>query len=158
MAPVCRHWRLWILPVSAGLYAVSIVSLVPILLATSTWASSKKKNQAALIGGAFVLLTLPIALYEIVQHMIHYTHPGLQKHVIRWVNNSFDQYWCLVLLPSCLETCTVAIRVCLALWPTVKPWFQISLQFLWKSELHRDTRYIYQISVNTDQCINYRSR
>ncbi|XP_043523424.1 transmembrane protein 184C isoform X2 [Frieseomelitta varia] len=83
MAPVCRHWRLWILPVSAGLYAVSIVSLVPILLATSTWASSKKKNQAALIGGAFVLLTLPIALYEIVQHMIHYTHPGLQKHVIR---------------------------------------------------------------------------
>ena len=83
MASMCRHWRLWILPVSAGLYALSIVSLVPILLATSTWANSKKKNQAALIGGAFVLLTLPIALYEIVQHMIHYTHPGLQKHVIR---------------------------------------------------------------------------
>lgn len=83
MASICRRWRLWILPVLTCLYALLIVILVPILLANSIQHGFKKQDQGALVGGAFVLLALPIAFYEIVQHMIHYTQPRLQKYIIR---------------------------------------------------------------------------
>ncbi|KOX73410.1 hypothetical protein WN51_14456 [Melipona quadrifasciata] len=128
MAPVCRHWRLWILPVSAGLYAVSILSLVPILLATSTWANNKKKNQAALIGGAFVLLTLPIALYEIVQHMIHYTHPGLQKHVI---SPFFNIILCQLTQDSPKECNTCSHAISNLLYSEYYGWYQFTQGMLW---------------------------
>ncbi|XP_012280081.1 transmembrane protein 184C [Orussus abietinus] len=83
MALLCRHWRLWILPVLTCVYALLIVILVPILLANSIQHGFRKQDQGALVGGAFVLLALPIAFYEIIQHMIHYTQPGLQKYIIR---------------------------------------------------------------------------
>lgn len=84
MAGICRKWRLWILPVLTCLYALLIIILVPILLANSIQNGFKKQDQGALVGGAFVLLALPIAFYEIIQHMIHYTQPRLQKYIIRW--------------------------------------------------------------------------
>ncbi|XP_018369115.1 PREDICTED: LOW QUALITY PROTEIN: thymidylate synthase-like [Trachymyrmex cornetzi] len=83
MASICRRWRLWILPVLTCLYALLIVILVPILLVNSVKNGFKKQDQGALVGGAFVLLALPIAFYEIVQHMIYYTQPRLQKYIIR---------------------------------------------------------------------------
>lgn len=83
MASICRRWRLWILPVLTCLYALLIVILVPILIANSIKNGFKKQDQGALVGGAFVLLALPIAFYEIVQHMIYYTQPRLQKYIIR---------------------------------------------------------------------------
>jgi len=85
MASICRRWRLWILPVLTCLYALLIIILVPILLVNSIKDGFKKQDQGALVGGAFVLLALPIAFYEIVQHMIYYTQPRLQKYIIRWV-------------------------------------------------------------------------
>ncbi|XP_047364004.1 transmembrane protein 184C isoform X1 [Vespa velutina] len=83
MASICRRWRLWILPVLTCLYALLIVILVPLLIANSIKNDLDKQNQDALVGGAFVLLALPIAFYEIVQHMIYYTQPRLQKYIIR---------------------------------------------------------------------------
>ncbi|EFN60450.1 Transmembrane protein 184C [Camponotus floridanus] len=83
MASICRRWRLWILPVLTCLYALLIVVLVPILLVNSIKHGFKKEDQGALVGGAFVLLALPIAFYEIIQHMIYYTQPRLQKYIIR---------------------------------------------------------------------------
>ncbi|XP_070162275.1 transmembrane protein 184C isoform X1 [Polyergus mexicanus] len=82
MASICRRWRLWILPVLTCLYALLIVVLVPILLVNSI-KTNFREDQGALVGGAFVLLALPIAFYEIVQHMIYYTQPRLQKYIIR---------------------------------------------------------------------------
>ncbi|MPC19806.1 Transmembrane protein 184C [Portunus trituberculatus] len=38
---------------------------------------------AWLIGGIFVFMAIPITLWEIVQHLINYTKPKLQKHIIR---------------------------------------------------------------------------
>ncbi|XP_046832255.1 transmembrane protein 184C [Vespa crabro] len=83
MASICRRWRLWILPVLTCLYALLIVILVPLLIANSIKNDLDKQKQGALVGGAFVLLALPIAFYEIVQHMIYYTQPRLQKYIIR---------------------------------------------------------------------------
>lgn len=93
MASICRRWRLWILPVLTCLYALLIVILVPILLVNSIKNGSiKKQDQGALVGGAFVLLALPIAFYEIIQHMIYYTQPRLQKYIIRWAISCQDSY------------------------------------------------------------------
>ncbi|XP_043499032.1 transmembrane protein 184C [Polistes fuscatus] len=83
MASICRRWRLWILPVLTCLYALLIIILVPVLIANSIKNGFQKQDQGALVGGAFVLLALPIAFYEIVQHMIYYTQPRLQKYIIR---------------------------------------------------------------------------
>ncbi|KAI4492609.1 PREDICTED: transmembrane protein 184C [Polistes canadensis] len=83
MASICRRWRLWILPVLTCLYALLIVILVPVLIANSIKNGFQKQDQGALVGGGFVLLALPIAFYEIVQHMIYYTQPRLQKYIIR---------------------------------------------------------------------------
>ncbi|KAL7306845.1 hypothetical protein TKK_0001006 [Trichogramma kaykai] len=79
----CRHWRLWILPVLTCLYALLIIILVPILIDNSIKNGFKKQDQGALVGGAFVLLALPISFYEIIQHMIYYTQPRLQRYIIR---------------------------------------------------------------------------
>lgn len=84
MANICRRWRIWILPVLTGLYALLICILVPLLLTKSMQNGFKKQDQGALVGGGFVLLALPIAFYEIVQHMIYYTQPRLQKYIIRY--------------------------------------------------------------------------
>lgn len=67
----------------ACLYALVIIILVPILIADSIKHGFRKQDQGALVGGAFVLLAIPISFYEIVQHMIYYTQPKLQKHIIR---------------------------------------------------------------------------
>ncbi|XP_011299515.1 transmembrane protein 184C [Fopius arisanus] len=83
MANIFRRWRIWILPVLTGLYALLICILVPILLTKSMQNGFKKEDQGALLGGGFALLALPIAFYEIIQHMIHYTQPRLQKYIIR---------------------------------------------------------------------------
>ncbi|XP_051160614.1 transmembrane protein 184C [Leptopilina boulardi] len=83
MASIFRRWRVWILPVLTCLYALIIVVLVPILIANSIKNGFKKQDQGALVGGAFVLLALPIAFYEIIQHMIYFTQPNLQKYIIR---------------------------------------------------------------------------
>lgn len=71
------------MPVLTCLYALVIVILVPVLLANSIRNGFQKQDQGALVGGAFVLLALPVAFYEIVQHMIYYTQPRLQKYIIR---------------------------------------------------------------------------
>ncbi|KXZ44561.1 hypothetical protein GPECTOR_65g179 [Gonium pectorale] len=39
--------------------------------------------QAWFIGGIFVILSMPISIYEIAMHTEYYTQPRLQKHVIR---------------------------------------------------------------------------
>ncbi|XP_046748783.1 transmembrane protein 184C [Diprion similis] len=83
MASICQRWRVWILPLLTCLYGLVIIILLPILLTNSINNGFRKQDQGALAGGAFVLLALPISFYEIIQHMIHYTQPKLQKYIIR---------------------------------------------------------------------------
>lgn len=47
-------------------------------------------NKAWFIAGVFVFLTIPISLWGILQHMVHYTQPELQKPIIR-----FGSFWFL---------------------------------------------------------------
>lgn len=76
-------WRLWIRPAVMTIYALIIVVLLPILVVNAVDNGFKKSDQSSLIGGVFVMMALPISFWEITQHMVHYTKPSLQKHIIR---------------------------------------------------------------------------
>lgn len=41
-------------------------------------------NKAWFIAGIFVFMTIPISLWGILQHLVHYTQPELQKPIIRY--------------------------------------------------------------------------
>lgn len=59
----------------------AILSATQCFLAMCRQASLHKK--AWFIAGIFVFMTIPISLWGILQHLVHYTQPELQKHIIR---------------------------------------------------------------------------
>lgn len=67
-----------------ALYVILVIVLVPLLIAHSIQNGFSKSDQGALVGGGFVLLALPISIWQITQHVVHYTKPILQKHIIRY--------------------------------------------------------------------------
>lgn len=79
----CEEWRMWIRPLLIISYAVFAIIVVPLLIVNSVKDGFSKKDQLILIGGLFVLSAVPISLWHIIQHMIHFTKPILQKHIIR---------------------------------------------------------------------------
>ncbi|ODM96812.1 Transmembrane protein [Orchesella cincta] len=83
----CFHcflrWRLWIRPFFILGYTIVLCILVPSLVFTCLGHECSKQQRTQLIGGVFALLAIPISFWEITQHLVHYTKPYLQKHVIR---------------------------------------------------------------------------
>lgn len=80
---VLVKWRQWIRPIFIILYAVGALVIVPLFLIKSLKDGFNKHDQEVLIGGVFVLIAIPLSLWEIIQHIIHYNQPSLQKHIIR---------------------------------------------------------------------------
>lgn len=76
-------WRYWIRPFIVLCYTTTIIILLPLLIVNAYKKGFNKTNQGEVIGGLFVMLALPISLWQIVQHMVHYNKPYLQKHIIR---------------------------------------------------------------------------
>ncbi|KAL6089869.1 hypothetical protein STEG23_031958, partial [Scotinomys teguina] len=85
MPSVCSlsNWRRWIRPLITLTYVVGILILVPLCI----WERHKLKvgihTKAWFIAGIFLLLTVPVSLWGILQHLVHYTQPELQKPIIR---------------------------------------------------------------------------
>lgn len=77
------RWRQWIRPIFIILYAICALVLVPLFLIKSLKDGFNTHDQEVVIGGVFVLVAIPLSLWEIIQHVIHYNQPKLQKHVIR---------------------------------------------------------------------------
>lgn len=78
-----KKWKYWIRPFVVTFYATGIAILLPILIVNAYKKGLNKSNLCELIGGLFVLMSLPISLWQITQHMVHYNKPFLQKHIIR---------------------------------------------------------------------------
>ncbi|XP_059153004.1 transmembrane protein 184C-like [Physella acuta] len=76
-------WRKWIRFVVILVYVVLLVIAVPLCI----WELEKKGApdhvQAWFVGGMFVLMALPISFWGILQHVLNYTTPYLQRHIIR---------------------------------------------------------------------------
>ncbi|KAJ1216558.1 hypothetical protein NDU88_004159 [Pleurodeles waltl] len=83
MACTCRNWRRWIRPLVVLLYVLGLLVAIPLCV----WEMHKMKvavhTRAWFIAGIFVLMTIPISLWGILQHLVHYTQPELQKPIIR---------------------------------------------------------------------------
>uniref|UniRef100_A0A182W7A1 Organic solute transporter ostalpha n=1 Tax=Anopheles minimus TaxID=112268 RepID=A0A182W7A1_9DIPT len=80
---MCIHWRMWLRPLLVVLYVLFVIIVVPLLIADSVKDGFTRKGQLILIGGLFVLCAIPISIWQIAQHTIHYTQPQLQRHIIR---------------------------------------------------------------------------
>lgn len=65
------------------LYIVGLLVAIPVCV----WELQKMQvgvhTKAWFIAGIFVLMTIPISLWGILQHLVHYTQPELQKPIIR---------------------------------------------------------------------------
>lgn len=82
-ADVRQRWRSWIRPLLILLYGLFVIIVLPLLIVNSVKDGFRRKDQLILIGGLFVLTALPISFWHITQHIVHYTKPILQKHIIR---------------------------------------------------------------------------
>lgn len=80
---LCARWRLWIRPTVILLYALFVIIVLPLLIVNTVKDGFTKKDQLILIGGLFVFTTLPICIWHIMQHIVHFTKPILQKPIIR---------------------------------------------------------------------------
>ncbi|XP_041910267.1 LOW QUALITY PROTEIN: transmembrane protein 184C-like [Arvicola amphibius] len=78
-----NNWRRWIRPLLVLIYVISILVSVPFCV----WELQKLKvgihTETWFIAGVFLVLTIPLSLWGIVQHIVHYTQPELQKPIIR---------------------------------------------------------------------------
>ncbi|XP_069487348.1 transmembrane protein 184C [Ambystoma mexicanum] len=83
MACTWRNWRRWIRPLVVLLYVLGLLVAIPLCV----WEMHKMQvavhTRAWFIAGIFVLMTIPISLWGILQHLVHYTQPELQKPIIR---------------------------------------------------------------------------
>lgn len=77
------RWRMWIKPFVLVTYTLVIIVLVPMLFVNCLGQDCTNLQKSQLVGGVFALLALPISFWEMIQHLIHYTKPYLQKHIIR---------------------------------------------------------------------------
>ncbi|KAM8843092.1 transmembrane protein 184C isoform 1-T1 [Synchiropus picturatus] len=79
----CGNWRRWIRPLVVLLYLLMLV----VVLVLCVWELQKSEvgthSKAWFIAGIFVFMTIPISLWGILQHLVHYTQPELQKPIIR---------------------------------------------------------------------------
>ncbi|KAK0144928.1 Transmembrane protein 184C [Merluccius polli] len=79
----CGNWRRWIRPLVVVLYILLLLVVLPLCI----WQLQKSEvgthNKAWFIAGIFVFMTIPISLWGILQHLVHYTQPELQKPIIR---------------------------------------------------------------------------
>nr|XP_056711352.1 transmembrane protein 184C [Euleptes europaea] len=83
MPCTCGNWRRWIRPLVATIYVVGLLVALPLCV----WELQKLEvgiqTKAWFIAGIFLLMTIPISLWGILQHLVHYTQPELQKPIIR---------------------------------------------------------------------------
>lgn len=83
MQGFCSQWRSWIRPLLVVLYVLFVIIVVPLLIVNSVKDGFTRKDQLILIGGLFVMSAVPISIWQITQHTVHFTKPILQKHIIR---------------------------------------------------------------------------
>lgn len=79
----CLQRRIYLRPICISIYILFVLIVVPYLIVNSVKDGFTQKDQLILIGGLFVLTAIPISVWHISQHIVHFTKPILQKHIIR---------------------------------------------------------------------------
>ncbi|KAH8871376.1 Transmembrane protein 184C [Schistosoma japonicum] len=96
-------WRAFIRPVFITCYSLLICIILPFLILKLYEKSAPAVVSAWFVAGLFVLGAIPVSLWTIIGHMINYTNPLLQRHIIRilWMVPiyAFDA-WMALIFPS----------------------------------------------------------
>lgn len=80
---VCASWQQWIKALLVLAYVLFVLVALPYLIVYTVKDGLTRKDQLLLIGGIFCLASLPLSFWHILQHMLHFTKPILQKPIIR---------------------------------------------------------------------------
>uniref|UniRef100_A0A4W4E2M9 Transmembrane protein 184C n=1 Tax=Electrophorus electricus TaxID=8005 RepID=A0A4W4E2M9_ELEEL len=83
MPCTCGSWRRWIRPLVVVLYVMLLAVALPLCVWELQKAEVGTHTKAWFIAGVFVFMTIPVSLWGILQHLVHYTQPELQKPIIR---------------------------------------------------------------------------
>ena len=78
-----RRWRQWIRPLVITIYVILLTIALPLCIWDLNRVHKEVHVQAWFVGGVFVMMSLPISLWGILQHLVYYTQPVLQRHIIR---------------------------------------------------------------------------
>lgn len=76
-------WRSWLVPVVIIFYTLCLIFALPFFIFELLQAQAPPILSAWIIGGVFLALALPISFYNILLHIVNYTRPYLQRHIIR---------------------------------------------------------------------------
>lgn len=77
------RWRHWIRPLVMTFYGLCLLVALPLCIMELNKHGAQTHVEGWFVGGLFVMMALPISLWGILQHLIHYTQPHLQRHIIR---------------------------------------------------------------------------
>ncbi|KAK3100568.1 hypothetical protein FSP39_021944 [Pinctada imbricata] len=77
------QWRKWIRPFAMTLYIVLALIALPLCIVELDRKGAPTHVEAWFAGGIFVMCAVPISLWGILQHLVNYTQPTLQRHIIR---------------------------------------------------------------------------
>ncbi|GAV03782.1 hypothetical protein RvY_14162 [Ramazzottius varieornatus] len=80
---VCAKWRSWIEPLILSLYIILLLVALPMCVLVFKSEETNLRTRTWFIGGILFFLSVPVSLHTIIQHLIHYTKPNLQRHIIR---------------------------------------------------------------------------
>ena len=84
----CWHnWRTWVTVFVVVLYLAILLILLPLLIYGLYAIKAEVHFSAWFVAAIFVLLTIPIFLANLLQHLFNYTCPHLQAYIIRiiWI-------------------------------------------------------------------------
>ena len=82
--PCWEHWRAWCKPLMVIIYLMVLFVMLPLLIYGLYREHAQAQFKVWFVAGIFLLLTLPIFLLGLMQHLFNYTQPHLQKHIIRF--------------------------------------------------------------------------
>ncbi|XP_060070222.1 transmembrane protein 184C-like [Ylistrum balloti] len=77
------QWKRWIRPGFIALYFILAIIALPLCIIELHSEGEPTHVQAWFAGGIFVMCAVPISLWGILQHLVNYTQPHLQRHIIR---------------------------------------------------------------------------
>lgn len=80
---VCASWQQWVKALLVLAYVLFVLVALPWLIVYTVKDGLTRKDQLLLIGGIFVLASLPLSIWHILQHALHFTKPILQKPIMR---------------------------------------------------------------------------
>ncbi|GAV09293.1 hypothetical protein RvY_18860-3 [Ramazzottius varieornatus] len=77
------HWRTWFRYTFYFVYVLCVLGAIPAIVVVYKQEENNLRTRLWLIGGLFLFLSIPISLQLILLHLINYTQPQLQRHIVR---------------------------------------------------------------------------